>query len=126
MKKGQWGLVRSNDPTCVWTPKPMVDLLMGVSEADFDQILAAKTAEVDAFEAAAKEFSAAFKSSDLASAHHLYEGGLKAGYNRDIHGFFENWLFDYLAKWLLANPTPTFRNRMPKGDVGERLAPEIQ
>jgi hypothetical protein len=118
MAKGQWGLVWSNDPTYIWTPKPMVDpTMLFVTDKDWEAATPAILAESDAFEIPAREFADALKG-DIESAHHLYECGLKAGYK---HGRFESWLFDYLARWLLANPEPTNKNRMPRNDVGDEF-----
>lgn len=119
MKKGQWGLVESNDPTYIWTPKPMIDPVMGVvTDADWQKVTEAQFAESNIFEDEAAIFAKALEG-DVESGWHLYESGLKAGYNKELHGRFEPWLFDYLARWLLANPKPTLSNRMPRNDVGD-------
>jgi hypothetical protein len=119
MKKGQWGLVECNDPTYVWTQKPMIDPLMGaITDDDWAKVTDIQMAESEIFEDAVALFSEELVA-DIESAHHLFESGLKAGYKKE-HGRFESWLFNHLAQWLLAHPEPVYRNRMNLGEIGDK------
>lgn len=88
MEVGDWGMLRCNDPTFVWstTPKATKEEFDGYIYLpdDFDEAL----------------YMYATHGYDLISA------GIEIGYNREEHGRFAQWLFWHLSEHI-RNTEPT-------------------
>lgn len=122
MKKNEWGLVRSDDPTYVWSVNPRVDPTANLTDEQIDTMSPEDSEKWYDFLDAAETFCKALKSYPF-DGHLLYEAAVAAGYKRES-GSFSQWLFDYLARWLIANPIATGQNSLTKeieDDVGDRL-----
>lgn len=109
MKKDEWCLIESDDPTYVWTIMPTPDPTSGFTDAELDKKDAAFWAESNDWMNKATIFSAAMRGRPE-DGWAIYDAGVKAGYTPD-DGCFSYWLFDHLGKWLKANPVPTYKNR---------------
>ena len=112
MKKGEWGLLRSNDPDFIWEETPTLDPTEGLTDEELDKASVELQDAEDNFTRAAQKFE-----DDLqgypASGWELYNAALKAGYDKAKHGRFAFWVFNHLAKHLRDHPTPTFQDRPP-------------
>lgn len=84
MKKGQYGLVRMNDPDFVWTEKPYKE----PNEND---------PALDAWFEAVDRFTNEFASGPLES-YEIVKACIRLGYKKKIHGSFSHWLFDFLGQ----------------------------
>lgn len=119
MKKGDWGLVQSNDPSFIWAQTPVKDPTFGKTDAELNEDKAWEG--YDDFTEVASKFDEELVS-DPYDGWKLYDACLKAGYDRKVHGRLSYWLFDFLARWLEKNPIPTYQNRFNDlRDAGDRL-----
>jgi len=122
MKKGQWGLVESNDPSFIWDIKPRIDPTEGFTDAELDKKGKEFWDESNKWIDEATAFGKALVGGPE-EGWTLYEAALKAGYTKD-KGAVCFWLFDFLGRWLEANPTPTHRNRWKTLEIGDREEPD--
>lgn len=100
MKAGEWGMGIQNSPEFWWAATPMRDPLEGFSDEQLDGYLPPELLEAsNEFERRAAEFR-----QDLCVAPSvgwkLIEAAKTVGYDPEKDGWFERWLFQYLAVWL--------------------------
>jgi len=110
MQKGDWGLVRQNDPDYWWSLTPVEDPLHGLTDEQIDARGEVATDEL--FDNAVRELGMALDgrtprmlaaTSDyprFSDAVRLNEAVTKAGYDSKEHGGLEYWLCHYLAVFL--------------------------
>ena len=119
-KKGEWGLIRSNDPTFKWsltpTPSPMWGMTDEEEEAWFEAV--DKTSpeyhrgiklilskEFDEYE---DQFMC-----DPRTGYMLITAAMERGYDPHASGHIAHWLFDYLGEWLKTAPMEEEGDALP-------------
>lgn len=128
-KKGEWGMVESNDPNFRWTTTPTPDPLFRI---DDDEEQAAW------FKANPKgtpgyERTMAYPPEDLkqalrmgpASGYRLVAAAIKKGYVVDESGDFDAWLFAYLGEWLVDAPMTAEADPFPELEATNPIDPSI-
>lgn len=110
MQKGDWGLVRQNDPDYWWSLTPVEDPYHGLTDEQIDA--RAEQPSDELFEAAVSELGLALDgrtprmlalTSDyprFSDAVRLNEAATKAGYSEERDGALAFWLCHYLAVFL--------------------------
>lgn len=102
MKKGDYGLVVSNDPDVVFR-NPMIDITEGMSDEEVNNLQRPENKkDLDKwmeFGSRAEEFEKTLLMLP-SSGYELYKAAMEVGYNREKHGRFSFWLFDYLARFI--------------------------
>jgi len=94
MKTGDYGLVICNDPSFIFSMKPEVDPAPEDEDADLDDSFFEWLEKTKDF---GKQFSDSM--SQLKDAHKLVSACYTVGYT-DECGSFDQWLFNYLAKFV--------------------------
>ncbi len=102
LKKGDWGLVRCNDPDFSWSIPPFPDPLEGLDDDEVDKATVEEKERSLEFYSAVEVFEVALKS-DPELGYDLVSSAMKAGYDRQKHGRFSFWLFDHLGRWTITH-----------------------
>lgn len=104
-KKGEWGLIKSNDPTFRWTTTPTPNPTWGMSEKEEDDWIEAQPdgspekvrAEFLGFEG---DFHEQFSSCTAMEGYRLVSAAIEKGYDPAVHGGFAYWFFDFIGEFL--------------------------
>jgi len=107
MKKGQWGLVRCNDPDYVWDEDPIIDPTFGMTESQekcffgVDAKDSPGVAQANLFMDLAIDFRGALRScaNDPDTGWELVEAAKKRGFDPE-KGLLSFWLFHRMGEWI--------------------------
>ena len=107
--KGEWGLIKCNDPTFRWTLTPTPNPTWGMTEEEeeaWDANVEKGSPEEnrsmwpmfspDEYDA----FTSGFFECGANTGYDLITAAMKVGYNPDDGPLFPYWFFDYLGEWL--------------------------
>ena len=101
-KRGQWGLVWSNDPSFTWTTTPTPSPVFGMTDNEEEAWFEANegTPEMARMMAMAPaEFRGVFECDPL-TGYGLVTAAMERGYDPDKSGDFAYWLFDRIGEYL--------------------------
>lgn len=102
MMKGDWGLVRVNDPDVIFTTDPMVDPSQNMSDEEVNALSNEEYHKVDSFYVKLSEFREELEMSP-GVGHHLVEKAKQNGYDGSTN--FEYWLFTKLGELIQSKPS---------------------
>jgi hypothetical protein len=102
-KAGDYGLYRCNDADFLFTIKPCKDPFAGMTDEQIDVAPEEQHTDFNAWVGEAWEFGAQLREHMTACfevVHSLVESAKQVGYNSDVDGDFECWLFNHLAQFV--------------------------
>lgn len=111
IRRGMYGLVRSNDPDVVWEVEPITDPLAGVDTAELEDnsILWKQDSNFMQAVAAFSEWlridpaaliSGQAKGLCIEVAYNIVDACIRSGYNKEQHGLVASWLLNHIAIFL--------------------------
>ena len=103
MRRGDWGLVRCNDPDYVWSVIPVRDPEDGMSDKEIEEfsVTYLLRKEYNEFDIAVENLKQSLDSGTFDYAIILGEAIRKAGYKRKKHGSVSSyWLCNHIARFL--------------------------
>jgi hypothetical protein len=101
--KGEWGLVECNDPTYIWKKTPTPSPVWGMTDDEEEIFINGLTKDDPRRDRALGLNQAAFSESFYGTpeqGHRLIEAAKTVGFDREKHGSFTYWFFDYLGEYL--------------------------
>lgn len=108
-KKGEWGLIVSDDPSYTWTSTPSDCPTFGMTDDEmeswFDDPARTDAENKRASGILPNDFNEAFNGNPV-SGYMLVKAAMERGYDPEESGYFANWFYDYIGRYLVtANMT---------------------
>lgn len=98
MEVGDFGLVRMNDPSMVWTSTPKEPLFWSDSAEERDNLFDTVDLPKDYWQRVPEDFMEGFLSLSLMEAYQLVDAAFEKGYDKEFDGGrIEDWLWDYFG-----------------------------
>jgi len=99
-RKGEWGLVNSNDPDFIWSGDPLINPIMFMTEKELEQV--PKTDPlwdaVSLCDQRVEEIEKRFRAAPMIG-YKFVQACLRAGYDPNVHGErIVLWFIDHVAR----------------------------
>lgn len=126
---GEWGLIECNDPCIRWKITPTPSPLWGMTDDQEDDWYANVDRNTPEWHRGSKfpsAFSKQFEDCGPDLGYRLINAAIQVGYDREKHGQFASWFFDYLGDYLItAIEDPDDDNPFPHRDEMFPIDPSI-
>jgi hypothetical protein len=100
MKKGNWGLVRYDNPDFIWSITPVCDPSSGLSDEQIDALPKEVDKQYEQYEKAVKNLRKSLNKGCFDHCVSLGEAMKKSGWKPEKDGFGPYWLCHYIGQFL--------------------------